>query len=74
MLAPLLDAVAPCARAGAAGRSADRTSCTPTRGYGYRRCRAECVARGVRHRIARRMVEPSNRLGRHRRVVERTMA
>jgi hypothetical protein len=36
--------------------------------------RGECVARGVRHRIARRMVEASDRLGRHRGVVERTMA
>ncbi|GAA2619455.1 hypothetical protein GCM10010425_11960 [Streptomyces spororaveus] len=30
--------------------------------------------RGIKHRIARKGIEPSNRLGRHRRVVERTVS
>jgi IS5 family transposase len=42
--------------------------------YDHRRCRAECRARSVRPRIARRGVETSERLGRHRWVVERTLA
>jgi IS5 family transposase len=74
MLAPLLDAVAP-VRTGRRGRPRRRPDkLHADKGYDYRRCRGECVARGVRHRIARRMVEPSDRLGRHRWVVERTMA
>ena len=42
--------------------------------YDHRRCRAECRARSVRPRIARRGVDSSERLGRHRWVVERTLA
>jgi len=42
--------------------------------YDHRRCRAECRARSVQPRIARRGVETSERLGRHRWVVERTLA
>ena len=38
------------------------------------RCRDECAARGVQHRIARKGIESKDRLGRHRWVVERTMA
>ena len=43
-------------------------------GYDYRRCRRECLARGIQPRIARRGVESSQRLGRHRWIVERTHA
>ena len=42
--------------------------------YDHRRCRAECRARSITPRIARRGVETSERLGRHRWVVERTLA
>ncbi|TXN06761.1 IS5 family transposase [Methylobacterium sp. WL103] len=42
--------------------------------YDHRRCRRECRARGIRPRIARRGIESSQRLGRHRWVVERTLA
>lgn len=38
----------------------------------HRRCRKECLARSIIPRIARRGVEISARLGRRRRVVERT--
>jgi IS5 family transposase len=44
------------------------------KGYDYPRCRAACRARGIVPRIARRGVESSERLGRHRWVVERTLA
>ena len=43
-------------------------------GYDYPRCRAACRKRGIQPRIARRGVESSERLGRHRWVVERTLA
>ena len=74
MLAPLLDAVAP-VRTGRRGRPRRRPAkLHADKGYNYRRCRDECVARGVRHRIARRGAESKNRLGTHRWTVERTLA
>jgi len=44
------------------------------KGYDYARCRAALRRRGIKSRIARRGVERSDRLGRHRWVVERTLA
>src|SRR5215213_1782835 len=42
--------------------------------YDHRRCRAYLRRRGIRPRIARRMIESSDRLGRHRWMIERTGA
>jgi IS5 family transposase len=42
--------------------------------YDHRRNRRECRERGITPRIARRGVDSSERLGRHRWVVERTLA
>jgi transposase len=42
--------------------------------YDHRRCRAYLRRRGIRPRIARRMVESSERLGRHCWTIERTGA
>ncbi|OLZ81771.1 transposase, partial [Chromobacterium violaceum] len=42
------------------------------KGYDYRRCREHLNRRRILVRIARRGVESSERLGRHRWVVERT--
>ena len=42
------------------------------KGYDYRRCREYLRRRGILIRIARRGIESSERLGRHRWVVERT--
>jgi IS5 family transposase len=42
--------------------------------YDYPRCRRTCRKRGVVPRIARRGVDSSERLGRHRWVVERMLA
>jgi IS5 family transposase len=42
------------------------------KGYDYARCRAHLKRRGIKDRIARRGIERNDRLGRHRRVVERT--
>ena len=42
--------------------------------YDFRRCRQACRRRGIKARIARRGVESSQKLGRHRWVVERTFA
>jgi transposase len=44
------------------------------KGYDYPRCRAELRCRGITPRIARRRVESSRRLGRHRWRIERTIA
>jgi IS5 family transposase len=42
--------------------------------YDHRRCRAYLRRRGIRPGIARRIVESSQRLGRHRWTIERTGA
>lgn len=42
------------------------------KGSGYAQPRRRLRSRGIRHRIARKGVHPSARLGRHRWVVERT--
>jgi len=44
------------------------------KGYDFPRCRKALRKRGIKARIARRGVDSSERLGRHRRVVERTLA
>ena len=44
------------------------------KGYDYPRCRKALRARGIKVRIARRGIESSQKLGRHRWVVERTHA
>jgi IS5 family transposase len=44
------------------------------KGYDYPRCRSDLVTRGITPRIARRGIESSEKLGRHRWVVERTFA
>jgi transposase len=44
------------------------------KGYDYPRCRRALRRRGITPRIARRGIEPGDKLGRHRYVVERTLA
>jgi transposase len=44
------------------------------KGYDYPRCRAALRRRHIRVRIARKGIDSSQRLGRHRWVVERTFA
>jgi IS5 family transposase len=44
------------------------------KGYDYPRCRGALRARGIVPRIARRGIESSERLGRYRWVVERTLS
>jgi IS5 family transposase len=44
------------------------------KGYDYPRCRRALRRRGITPRIARRGVESGQRLGRHRYVVERSLA
>ena len=74
VLAPTLDAVPP-VRSGKRGRPRRRpTKLHADKAYDNRRCRRECRERGITPRIARRGVESSQRLGRHRWVVERTLA
>ena len=74
MLASTLDAV-PGVRAKHRGRPRRRPAkLHADKGYDHRRCRRECRARCIQPRIARRGVESSQRLGRHRWVVERTHA
>lgn len=51
-----------------------RSSCTPTRSDDVPRCRRILRHRHITTRIARKGIESSDRLGRHRWVVERTLA
>ncbi|MGW1787007.1 IS5 family transposase [Streptomyces sp. NPDC002143] len=44
------------------------------KGYDYRYLRRWLSSRGIRHRLARKGIESSRRLGRHRWVVERTVS
>ncbi|QES46573.1 hypothetical protein DEJ50_00605 [Streptomyces venezuelae] len=44
------------------------------KGYDYRHLRQWLAQRGIRPRIARKGVDTSQRLGRHRWTIERTMA
>jgi hypothetical protein len=73
MLAPALDAIPP-VRSGRRGRPRRRPDkLHAAKAHDRRRCRRECRARGVTPRIARQEAERSDRLGRHRWVVERTL-
>ena len=74
MLAPMLAAIPPL-KTGRRGRPRRRPGkLDADKGYDYRRCRAACRRRHIKHRIARKGVESREKLGRHRWVVERTMA
>lgn len=70
---PLLDAIPPVR--GPRGRPRKRPDkLHADKGYDFARCRAFLRRYGVASRIARRGVESSEKLGRHRWVVERTLA
>jgi transposase len=70
---PMIDAVPPIRQC--AGRPRRRpVKLHADKAYDYPRCRRACRRRGVVPRIARRGVDSSERLGRHRWVAERTLA
>jgi len=69
----LVDAIAPIRRP--RGRSRKRPEkLHADKGYDFPRCRRALRERGIKARIARRGVDSSERLGRHRWVVERTLS
>ena len=72
----MVDAVEPIKRpAGSPGRPRKRPAkLHADKGYDFPRCRKALRQRGIKARIARRGVDTSERLGRHRWVVERTLA
>jgi IS5 family transposase len=73
MLEPLLDAVPPVRQC--CGRPRRRPGkLHADKAYDHGSCRRACRRRSIVPRIARRGVDGSERLGRHRRVVERTLA
>ena len=76
LLEPLVDAIpaiiGPRRRPGRPRRRPARLHAD--KGYDYPRCRRALRRRGISPRIARREIESSERLGRHRWRVERTIA
>lgn len=69
----LVDAIPPVRQPG--GRRRKRPAkLHADKGYDVRRCRQFLHRRGIRVRIARKGVEDKTKLGRHRWVVERTLA
>ena len=73
-LAATLDAI-PGVRSGRRGRPRRRPAkLHADKAYDSKRCRRECRQRSIVPRIARKGIESSQRLGRHRWVVERTHA
>ncbi|MBI4496661.1 MAG: IS5 family transposase [Chloroflexi bacterium] len=73
MLETTVDAIAPI-RQWRGGRRRRPDQLHADKAYDSRRCRRALRARRIRPRIARKGVESSERLGRHRWVVERTLA
>jgi IS5 family transposase len=76
LLEQVIDAVAPVkGPRGQPGRPRKRSAKLHLdKGYDYPRCRKALRRRGITPRIARRGVEPRDKLGRHRYVVERSLA
>jgi transposase len=73
VFAPLVESIPPIKRP--RGRPRKRPDkLHADKGYDYRPCRAYLRRRGIKARIARKGVERKTRLGRHRWVVERTLA
>jgi transposase len=74
MLEAMLEAIPPL-RTGRRGRPRRRPAkLHADKGYDYRRCRDACRRRNIKHRIARKGIESKEKLGRHRWVIERTLA
>ena len=75
-LIPLVDAIPPIiGPRGKPGRPRKRPAkLHGVKGYHYPALRRALRARGITPRIARRGIEPSERLGRHRWVVERSLS
>ncbi|MBB4919120.1 transposase [Streptosporangium saharense] len=72
-LQPLIRSIPPiCSRRGPRRRRPAKLH--GDKGYDYPRLRAFLRSRGIVSRIARRGIESSHRLGRHRRVIERTVS
>jgi IS5 family transposase len=76
LLEPMVDAVpaikGPRGRPGRPGRRPAKLH--TDKGYDYPRCRRALRRRGITSRIARRGIESRGKLGRHRYVVERSLA
>jgi hypothetical protein len=69
----LLDEV-PMVATPAGGRRCRPGKCHADKGYDTRACRAYLTRRGIKVRVARKGIEPSDRLGHHRWQVEQSIA
>ena len=73
MFEALLDDI-PKVRTPAGGRRCRPDKCHADKAYDHRRCRSYLTHRRIKVRIARRGIESSQRLGRHRWKAERSIA
>jgi IS5 family transposase len=75
-LTDVVDAIKPIKKSRLLGRGRRKrpTKLHTDKGYDFERCRRALRKRGITPRIARRGVESSEKLGKHRWVVERTLA
>ncbi len=73
VFADLLDAIPP-VRTPAGRRRKRPAKLHADKGYDYPRCRQALTKRHIKVRIARKGVDSSERLGRHRWVIERTLS
>jgi len=75
-LTDVVDAIKPIKKARAIGRGRRKRPLKlhADKGYDFGRCRRALRKRGITPRIARKGVESSEKLGKHRWVVERTLA
>ena len=73
-LIPLVQAIPAIRSRRGPRRRPPRASCTPTKAYDYPHLRAWLHRRQITPRIARRGVETSEKLGRHRWIIERSLA
>jgi IS5 family transposase len=75
-LTDVVDAIKPIMKPKYLGRGRRKrpTKLHADKGYDFERCRKDLRKRNIIPRIARRGVESKERLGRHRWVVERTLA
>lgn len=74
LLEEAVDAISPIRKASWTPTQASQEAARLHKGYDFPRCREALRKRGITPRIARRGIESSEKLGRYRWIVERTLS